>query len=41
MASAAIAADVVEGYGNGAYLTVSDDPLTTWEDIPGSLTASH
>jgi len=40
MASAAIAAEVGEGYGNGAYLTVSDDPLTTWEDIPGSSTAS-
>ena len=40
MASAAISADVGLGYGNGAYLTVSDDNLMTWEDIPGDLTTS-
>ena len=40
MASAAIAAEPSVGYGQGAYLTVSDDVLTMWEDIPGEHTAS-
>jgi hypothetical protein len=40
MASAAISAEIGPGYGNGAYLTVSDDPLTSWEDIPGEVTSS-
>lgn len=40
MASAAIAAEIGPGYGNGAYLTVSDDPLTSWEDIPGDFVSS-
>lgn len=39
IASAAIDADVGLGYGNGAYLTVSDDSVMTWEDIPGEFTA--
>lgn len=40
MASAAISAEIGEGYGNGAYLTVSDDLLTTWDDIPGEYTSA-
>lgn len=39
ISAAAITADVGIGYGNGAYLTVSDDAVMTWEDIPGELTS--
>lgn len=40
IAGAAITAESGIGYGNGAYLTVSDDNLMTWEDLPGEKTGA-
>lgn len=40
IASAAVSAETGTGYGNGAYLTVSDDSVITWEDLPGDKTSS-
>ena len=39
IAAAAVSAEAGSGYGNGAYLTVSDDSLMSWEDFPGELTS--
>jgi hypothetical protein len=39
IAAAAVAGEPGVGYGNGAYLTVSDGSLMTWEDLPGDMTA--
>lgn len=39
IAAAAVSAEPGIGYGNGAYLTVSDDSVMTWEDIPGDKTS--
>ena len=39
IAAAAVSSESGSGYGNGAYLTVSDDSLMTWEDFPGKYTA--
>tara|TARA_B100000959_G_scaffold280153_1_gene341494 strand:- start:3492 stop:4991 length:1500 start_codon:yes stop_codon:yes gene_type:complete len=38
MAAAAAIADAGVGFGNGAYLTVSDAGVISWEDIPGDQT---
>lgn len=40
IAGAAVSADPGVGYGNGAYLTVSDDNIITWEDLPGEFTSN-
>jgi len=40
IAAAAVSAATGSGYGNGAYLTVSDDSLMSWEDFPGELTST-
>jgi hypothetical protein len=39
IAAAAVSAEPGVGYGNGAYLTVSDESVMTWEDIPGEITS--
>jgi hypothetical protein len=39
IAAAAVPAEIGSGYGNGAYLTVSDNNEITWEDLPGDLTS--
>ncbi len=39
IAAAAVSAEPGVGYGNGAYLTVSDGTVMTWEDIPGEATS--
>jgi len=40
IAAAAVSAETGVGYGNGAYLTVSDDNVMTWEDLPGEGTST-
>lgn len=39
IAGAAVTAETGIGYGNGAYLTVSDGSVMTWEDLPGEKTS--
>lgn len=39
IAGAAVTADTGIGYGNGAYLTVADDNIITWDDLPGEFTS--
>jgi len=40
IAAAAVTAETGAGYANGAYLTVSDDNIFVWDDIPGDATKS-
>jgi hypothetical protein len=39
IAAAAASSETGDGYGNGAYLTVSDSATMTWADLPGQHTA--
>lgn len=39
IAATAVSADAGSNYGNGAYLTISDGNVITWEDLPGLMTS--